>query len=274
MAKGNDGNYLQHCMEVEAAARLAKLATQGHIHIALAHGMAPCESFDPKKRGQSRHLIRKALEAARGTQQMDERRIVAAYRETKASCKNYPNTARLFGTVIGVAKLSGGIAEIDTEKHFQLARVWRGTAVKTACSSWRRQMEAGGVLRCPADLRAPWLLTMDPMTYSEKPCRGDSDKLHKCDIDLLSDALTRYIASGQPGMAVFFVYGVQPWTQPNFWEFLDELAERVGAARRSYWLTHQGGNKNLAGLISSDAEVLDGFKPPRLNVGRGCKKST
>jgi len=233
MAKGNDGNYLQHCLEVEAAARLAKLAMQGHIHIALAHGMAPCESFGPKKRRQSRHVIRKVLEEARLTQQLDERRIVAVYRETKASCKTYPNSARLLDAVAGVVKLSGGIAEIDGEKHCQLARAWRGTAVKTARSSWRRQMEAGGVLRCPADLRAPWLFAMDPMTYSEKPCHENSDKLHKCDIDLLSDALTRYTTSGQPGMAAFFVYGVRPWTRPKFWEFLDELAGRVGAARRS-----------------------------------------
>ena len=274
MAKGNDGNYLQHCLEVEAAARLAKMDMRGRVHVALAHGMAPCESFCPKKHGQSRKLILNALEEACGPQRLNGRRIVAAYRETKASTENYPNSAKLLSAVIGMEKLSGGITEIDPEKHCKLALAWRGTAVKTACSSWRSQMEADGILSCPADLQAPWLFTMDPMTYSEKPCHEDSDKLHKCDIDLLSDALSRYIEGGQRGMAVFFVYGVHPKQQRKFWEFLDELAERVGAAPHSYWLTHQGGNKNLAGLISSDAEILDGFKPPCLNVGRGCKKST
>ena len=39
MAKGNDGNYLQHCVEVETATRLTQLDTQQRIHIALTHGM-------------------------------------------------------------------------------------------------------------------------------------------------------------------------------------------------------------------------------------------
>ena len=106
------------------------------------------------------------------------------------------------------------------------------------------------------------------MTYSEEFGSEDSDKLHKRDMDVLSDALRRYIGSGKPGIAAFFVYGVRPPTQPKFWKFMDELAECVGTVSQSYWLTHQGGNKNLAGLIFSDTEIPDGFSPPCLNVGR------
>ena len=273
MAKGNDGNYLQHCVEVEAAARLSEMDAQRRVRIALTHGMEPYEPFDPKTPGQSRKLIENALEEARGPRRLDERRIVAAYRETKASKENYPNSANLLRAVVGVEKLSGGITESHPVKHAKLAHAWRETAVNTACSSWRRQLEAGGILTCPADLQTPWLFTMDPMTYSEMPGSEDSDKLHKCDIDLLSEALIRYLAIGKPGIAVFFVYGVQPTKQPVFWKFMDDLAERVGAEPRSYWLTHQGGNRNLAGLISSDAEILDGFSPPCLNLGRGCEGS-
>ena len=273
MAKGNDGNYLQHCVEVEAAGRLTQVDAQGRVHIALAHGMEPCESFEAPKRGQSRKLIENALEEARGQRRLDERSIVTAYRETKASPEKYLNSAKLLRTVVGVEKLSGGITEIEPAKHAKLACVWSDTAVKTACSSWRREIVAGGILSRPDELRTPWLFTMDPMTYSERSGSEDSDKLHKRDLGLLSDALIRYIGSGKPGIAALFVYGVRPCTQPKFWKFMDELAECVGAVSQCYWLTHQGGNKNHAGLIFSDTEILDGFSPPCLNVRRERKDS-
>ena len=273
MAKGNDGNYLQHCVEVEAAGRLTQVDAQGSVHIALAHGMEPCESFEALKWGQSGKLIQNALEEAGGQRRLDERSIVTAYRETKASAEKYPNSAKLLRTVVGVEKLSGGITEIEPAKHAKLARAWSGTAIKTACSSWRREIEAGGILSRPDELRTPWLFTMDPMTYSEESDSEDSDKLHKRDMGFLSNTLIRYIGSGKPGIAAFFVYGVRPCTQPKFWKFMDELAECVGAESQSYWLTHQGGNKNLAGLLFSDTEILNGFSPPCLNVGRERKDS-
>ena len=181
MAKGNDGNYLQHCVEVEAAGRLTQVDAQGRVHIALAHGMEPCESFEALKWGQSGKLIQNALEEAGGQRRLDERSIVTAYRETKASAEKYPNSAKLLRTVVGVEKLSGGITEIEPAKHAKLVRAWSGTAIKTACSSWRREIEAGGILSRPDELRTPWLFTMDPMTYSKESGSEDSDKLHKRD---------------------------------------------------------------------------------------------
>ena len=105
------------------------------------------------------------------------------------------------------------------------------------------------------------------MTYSEEFGSEDSDKLHKRDMGLLSDALIRYIGSGKPGIAAFFVYAVWPPLRPKFWKFMDELAECVGAESQSYLLIHQGGNRDLAGLIFSDTAILDGFSPPCLDVG-------
>ena len=64
MAKGNDGNYLQHSVEVAIALHLAKLSTQGALYLALTHGMAPFEPCDAPLVGQSRGLLRTALEAA------------------------------------------------------------------------------------------------------------------------------------------------------------------------------------------------------------------
>ena len=46
MAKGNDGNYLQHCIEVELASRLLDESAGKGLQVALTHGMAPFEQFE------------------------------------------------------------------------------------------------------------------------------------------------------------------------------------------------------------------------------------
>ena len=85
MAKGNDGNYLQHCIKVEAALRLAKMDAEGRLHIALAHGMAPFEPFDQAKSGACRKLLKDTLNDSKKSVQCGEPVIVKAYRATDAS---------------------------------------------------------------------------------------------------------------------------------------------------------------------------------------------
>ena len=53
MAKGNDGNYLQHCIEVEAAARLAQAGPDGRRHAKLTLG----SKFENTKRGIDQRRI-------------------------------------------------------------------------------------------------------------------------------------------------------------------------------------------------------------------------
>ena len=275
MAKGNDGNYLQHCIEVAAALRLEKMDAEGRLHIALAHGMAPFEPFEQPKSGQCRRLLNDALNDSKKSAQCGEPIIVKAYRMTNASEEHYPNSAELLRAVIGKDKLSGGITEVDREKHKQLADTWSYSSVKPVCSSWRKQICSDGILSCPDNLQTPWLFTMDPMTYREAG-DDDSNKLHRCDIDRLTAALRRYVASGEPGIAALFVYnvGVQKDNrQRQFWKFMDDLAERIGVHTCSYWLPHQGGNRNLAGLLCSDIDLSFGFVPSNVRAGRGCKGS-
>ena len=106
MAKSNDGNYLQHSIETEAAVRLAQMDSEGRLHIALAHGMAPCEPFETPKPGQARKLLKEALKESveQRREECDERPVVTAYRKTQASEKHYPNSAELFRTIIGTGK--------------------------------------------------------------------------------------------------------------------------------------------------------------------------
>lgn len=291
MAKGNDGNYLQHSIELAAAKHLAT-ANSSALHVALAHGMAPFEPFERKLAESapghpSRCRVKAALGLAAAPQRTDEPLIVTAYRKAEASDEHYPNSAELLRTLpIGERSckrggcltslrlallrtlriggrsrgLCGGVSETCPEKHRQLAAAWAGSSLRTARASWRREVQSGGVLACPKKLKNPWLFTMDPMTYREG---GNSDdyNLHKHDITPLSEALKPYVQSGQPGMVALFAYNVWPeQRRRQFWDFVDELARQTGAAGvRRHWLTHQGGSRNLAALLFSAIDVPEDF---------------
>ena len=270
MAKGNDGNYLQHSIETEAAVRLAQMDVEGRLHIALTHGMAPFEPFEAMISGLTSKLLEALKESGEPRrEECDERSVVTAYRKTQASEEHYPNSAELLRAVVGTDRLSGGITEVCPKKHKKLADAWSCSSVIPVCSSWREQVGPGGALSCPDDLQTPWLFTMDPMTYSEKG-DADDDKLHRCDSGLLTDALRRYVGSGKPGIAALFVYGVgvqRNNAQCQFWKFVDDLAGCVGVATRYYELTHKGGNRNLAGLLYSRIELSSSFMS-ELKVGK------
>ena len=260
MAEGNDGNYLQHSVEVAAADRLAA-ENRDALHIALAHGMAPFECFelqlDEKKSGLTRRYLKAALGQAAEAPRPNEPSIVTAYRNTCASEGHYPNSAELLRASRvresrdggGACGLSGGIVEICPIKHGELAKAWPQPCVEVACASWRSQICRGGALACPDDLQVPWLFTMDPMTYRAAGfC--DDDKLYAADMDRLSKGLAPYLKSGQPGIALLFVYNVQRVQQCAFRQFAADLAGCIGANLCTYSLTHRGGNKNLAALLS------------------------
>ena len=200
MAKGNDGNYLQHSVEVAVALHLSKLSTEGTIQIALTHGMAPLEPCGTLPNGQTGGLLRKALQAAQRSPTSDEERIIAAYRQTKASLESYPNTGELLATTIGRNRLFGGITEFDAQKHAKLVKMWSGSGVTPINSSWRREVHPGGILSCPTTLRTPWLFAADPMTFREDGY-ADDDKLYRADLSRLSATLKGFIASGLPGVA-------------------------------------------------------------------------
>ena len=142
MAKGNDGNFLQHSVELAAANRLAA-ENPSALHVAITHGMAPFEPFEQelsdKAAGLSRCRLKAALALAEGLPQEGEPSIVTAYRRTRAS-RCYPNSATLLRT-LGM-ELAGGISETSALKHKQLAADWSGSPVRAANASWRRQVQS------------------------------------------------------------------------------------------------------------------------------------
>ena len=271
MAKGNDGNYLQHCIEIEAAARLVQTGHINRLHVALTHGMEPFEKLDDPEGRVERGLLHMALAESASEPQCNHREIVKEYRKCGASRQRYPNSGELLRTAVGTDRLSGGITEVDPAKYEKLAKAWCDTGIKVANSSWRTQFGLDGVLSCPNSLESPWLFSMDPMTFSQSGSKKDN--LNHSDLDLLERALARYFDSGQPGIACLFVYNMlgkeKRMPQLQFWEFVDELARRLKARSGYFWLPHIGGNRNLAGLLFSHCQLASNFNPPEINMGRG-----
>lgn len=82
MAKGNDGNYLRHSIEVESAARLARMDDndKGRLHIAFTHGMAPFEPCEePGRRPAAYKLFERVLNASKERGQASEPQVITAY---------------------------------------------------------------------------------------------------------------------------------------------------------------------------------------------------
>ena len=274
MAKGNDGNYLQHCVEVEAAVRLLQFVPSRSLHVALTHGMEPFEKLEQPKAGVEVAIFYKALNDATQLFQKNEPRVVTAYRKAGAAKHRYPNSAELLRTIVGKERLTGGIAEVDTAKHKALVAAWPTSSLDIQRASWRTQLDPGGALGCPNNLEAPWLFSMDPMTYSEDGSKENN--LNGSDFDLLKSTLACYIDSRQPGIACIFTYGMKAPklsdAQNQFWTFIDKLAGQLGVGTGSYWVKHIGGNRNLAGVLFSDARLAAGFNPRGVNKGRHDKQ--
>ncbi len=266
MAKVNDGNYLQHCVEVEAAGRLQQADPDGRLHVALTHGMEPFEKLEEPKPGVQKDLLYDALAEADSEPKCNERKIVKAYRCTKASRQHYPNTAELLRALVGTDSLSGGITEVCETKYIALEAAWADSGIVVARSSWLEQLSPSGALACPDDLNSPWLFSMDPMTYSENG--GEPQNLNGSDLGLLKCGIGKYLDSGCPGIACFFVYGMKGIQgrkpQRLFWKFVANLSGRLDVHACSYWVTHIGGDRNLVGLLFSSDQLAVTFDPPNI----------
>ena len=264
MAKGNDGNYLQHSVEVAVATHLVE--GRDGIHVALSHGMAPFESFGDRSPGTADDLLKGALQAARGPSVASESPLVAAYRATASSPDHYPNSAELLRAVVGAGGLSGGITEVELLKYAALQEAWGGTAVVAGNASWRSEVGPGGALSAPARPDVPWLFSMDPMTYKEAG-EVDDCNLHRADLERLTAVLESYASSSVPGVALLFVYNMWPVeVRRQFWEFASELARGTGLALVGRGLRHRGGSRNLAAILYPPSLEVADWLPEGLDV--------
>jgi len=105
------------------------------------------------------------------------------------------------------------------------------------------------------------------MTFREDGY-ADDDNLYRADLSRLSTTLKSFAASGKPGAAAIFVYSVKPTVRPQFWAFADDLAANSGIPAISCWVTHQGGNHNLAALLYSGFVFPPRWLPHGVDAGR------
>jgi hypothetical protein len=174
--------------------------------------------------------------------------LVRAYRKTNASREHYPNTGELLASLLSRERISGGIAEVIPEKCTSLCDAWSGTLVKPVNVSWRDAVRKGEPLTAPEDLAKPWLVSLDPMTFSVAGFEND-DKLHEADMALLIEFIGAFVETGRPGVALIFVYAMRPPARPKFWDFAERIAEATETDFYPCWRRHQGGNLNLVAQL-------------------------
>jgi hypothetical protein len=253
MAKGNDGNLLQHGVEAELGVRLWEAGGRQRLHLVLTHGMAPFEPFEP--RGDNPSAYRKlARWLSEPMPDVRSPAIVRAYQQLQASPQRYPNSGEILAALVGRGNLSGYICETDPRKITALRNAWHGTAVEPLHGSWRHCVSR---LRCPVDSPSPWLFSMDPMTFVDGPSEDD-DKLRESDLRLLVPILESYAASGQPGACAIFCYSLRPDDRERFRAAIHaQLVSYVRGFSVDFLKTvARGGNRHIGAVLCSSVGLL------------------
>lgn len=117
MAKGNDGNLLQHGIELAIVSALESRP----LSLTCTHTMAPREPCDdPKRDRRLRHWLNVDAETPS---------VAKAYRDTNASLDSYPNTADLIASQVGDANLRGDLFEVCSTKIGALTERWADGSV-------------------------------------------------------------------------------------------------------------------------------------------------
>ena len=221
MAKGNNGNLLQHTLEAEIACCLYSIESRG-LHVVLTHGWRRLKHLMHVAQDHRRSSFERWLTIASGTGGLDGMPAVAkAYRTCGASPSHYPNSIEVIASL--VPSISGVITEIDGEKYEQLAARWKGTGVTVLNQSWRCQNAV--IADPPQDLRNPWIISLDPMIFSDGET-ADDDMLRPGDLDLLAQKWHHFVSTGRPGAIAAFCYSMQPHQAAAFREAMMRLAFR------------------------------------------------
>jgi hypothetical protein len=258
MAKGNNGNLLQHAVETAAAKYL--VGEDGReLHFVATHAMRPFEAFEQRGANPGAfRLLERWLDAARNPENDDDPAVLAGYRATNASETHYPNTGELLATIVPRRRLSGSVCEVNTDKIAELEQAWSESEVAVRAGSWRRSLID---LAAPRNLRRPWLFTMDPMSFTTNEPTDDA-MLRSLDLRLVEPVLSTFFETAQAGAAVIFCFSLRPDMQRNF---DDEVRRRIrdqidGAKMLTTCTTARGGNRHLGVVVSCDEELLRAVK--------------
>jgi len=243
MAKGNDGNLLQHGIELAAVSAIANRS----VRLTCTHSMAPRESCpEPKRDRRLRHWLNSEL---------DFPSVAAAYRKTNASIENYPNTAELVASKLGNDNICGDLFEVSEIKVGQLRTRWSETELQVHGNSWRQGL-AG--VEIPS-AKTSWLFTMDPMTFlPDGEELIDDDKLRPSDVNLLIDYFQNAAVFGPKWVISIFCFELRRGPIDYYGHFLNEMhrmSNRLGLRMEPLEVVY--GNPHVAGVFSSSEDVID-----------------
>jgi hypothetical protein len=265
LAKGNDGNLLQHGVECAVAAHL--VAEGRPLHLVSTHAMAPYELFEHPRHGAQR--IDQALQMAQEPQGHNETPLIPAYRATEADENHYPNSAELIaavaargeGLLVGRSRLTGTLVEWDPAKFLLLQQQWHEGGVELIHDSWRVALRHGR-LACSGSIDRPWLFSMDPMTFVSAGDKDD-DRLHEADICRLLATFEGYLRSGQRGAILIFCYSLRknlaPWSLQLFECSMIHLVRRLGVGHLCFVECNLP-NPHVGAVLATNREYLDTAK--------------
>lgn len=260
MAKGNDGNLLQHAVECEIVRNLQNQMGDKSFELIVTHGMAPFDRVTDTGRPATR-LFRDWLDVGTGRdrrfREFAERNlpaVVVAYRRCLTTYLHYPNTGELVAAIVGRDRIVGDISEFDRAIADVVAATWQETSVCVHHGDWREHTGAISDRR-PV---GPWLMTMDPMTFDLRG--GHADFLHQ-DFALIDTCVRNRLDSEYPGCFCLFCYSMSLEREQIFRAQAGDFANRLNrcsaflrakaANGRDHQLRHHVGM-----LISNDTNLL------------------
>lgn len=253
MAKGNDGNLLQHACELAAMRALVRTGVSKAFQLYCTHAMAPREAFGAGSTSAGGAQLRRALNLAAASNsplppgtRLDSSPLVEAYAAVQASDTSYPNTAVLLqgeASRLGV-ELTATLVDRDPVNARGLRLPFAAPQFQVLQGDWREHLSS---LRVP---KSPWLLTMDPYTFADKASAANLDA---SDLRQVASVVERFVRRSEfPGVVSVFCYGLNAAARSLFF---DAVAESFGQYACDF-LGVQGtraGERHVAALACSQA---------------------
>jgi hypothetical protein len=244
MAKGNDGNLMQHGIELAAVSAIASKP----LWLTCTHSMAPRESCpEPNRDRRLRHWL---------NTQFGTPSVAAAYRLTNATLDSYPNTSELIAATFGDENIRGDLFEVCEDKICDLHARWSQSELRVHGLSWRQGLSR--IQIPPPD--SGWLFTMDPMTFV---CNTedvvDDNKLRRTDVDRLIGFFHTIPGFGSSWVITIFCFELRRGPGTNCYQlFLDEM-QRMSRAMTLQLATLEVsyGNPHVAAVFSASGDKID-----------------
>jgi hypothetical protein len=258
MARGNDGNLLQHAIESELAGGLAGADSAPGLWLTCTHSMAPFEPFyrPPTEQGNQRQRFEHWWERALNIDEAAGPPVLRGYRCCRQGNRDgYPNSAEISSEIIGREHLAGTLVEFKDAKYHALVDRWSGTKVRIKQGSWRAALAD---LTAPADLDRPWLFTMDPFTYATRSNEDNGD-LHPGDFQLLREPLRSWLDSSREGVFTAFCYAMLADVRDEYQAAMRRLRDDMEMPNVvvSFAELSAAGRFHVGALISKQAGLLE-----------------